>query len=392
MNGRMYLVGACEYVVKSQKNARLLNELTCGFCLRNVCVTENNTAHFCAYFRDCRDIEEILKENEAEICKKKCYGLGYLLSKYKKRTGFFVGLLFAVTIVYLSSLFVWEISVEGNEKVTDKEIEALLENVGFCRGTRKKKADIEKIINACLIADERLSWMSINYDGTMAYVLIKEARLAEKKTRKENVNIVANRDGIIVRVDALGGEATVEKGQTVTRGEMLISSFVSKRTGGSIMHGARGFVWAMTQRKYCVFVPLEYYEKQYMGKVKNRYEISFLSRHISLPFFGESKKSNLSFEYSKSKKQISLFDKGKIPVFCSVTTKREYIESVKRRSEKEALQIAKNEAMEQLKRASSSFVCVSKEESFEICDGALVYVCSFDGIENIARELEFETA
>lgn len=386
---RLCIIGVCEYIVETPQLIPLLNKLSSSFPLRNVCALEKNKAHFCATFRDSKRIDEILQGYGAKICKKKSFGFEYLLSKYRKRIGIFAGLVLAAGIVFFSSLFVWEISVEGNEFVSDEEITALLESIGFHRGIRKKSVNLEKIINACLVADGKLSWMSINYDGTLAHVLVKEAKTAEEKTRRENVNIVASRDGVIVRVDALGGEATVEKGETVTKGEMLICAFLSKRTGGNILHGARGFVWAMTQRRYFVSVPLEYKEKMYTGKSHTRYEITFFGKCISVPL-GKLIKSTNTFDYSSKQTQISLFNNGKIPLFCKSITQNEYIPNIKRRTVAGALEIARNETSELLKNNSPGFVEVSRDEKYEICDGTLEYVCTFDGIENIAQELEFE--
>ena len=73
--------------------------------------------------------------------------------------------------------------------------------------------------------------------------------------------MVAARDGLVTRIQALDGQAQVMTGTTVTAGQVLISGVVdSDRRGYRLLHGM-GQVWARTWYELSVSVPLTVREK-----------------------------------------------------------------------------------------------------------------------------------
>ena len=94
----------------------------------------------------------------------------------------------------LSSMFVWEIRVEGNEKLSDERVVEMLKKAGFHEGVLKKRVDVKKVTDRLLINEDEVSWMAINFDGNIAHVEMKEAKPAIPYEKKENVNLVLNKD------------------------------------------------------------------------------------------------------------------------------------------------------------------------------------------------------
>lgn len=381
--------GRVNYKVRSLRANEIIDAVRKNATVREIAFKDENLLEFCVAYKDRKLVDKMLEETSAECLERRSTGLICFLSGYKKRAGLITGMLLTAFLLVYSSLFIWDIRVEGNENVSDGEIIELLGKNGFYKGLRKRSADTERAVNMLLVQDDRISWAAINFEGTVAHVEVKEAKIFKKEDKKENVNLVASHDGIIVRADALSGSSSVAKGDTVIKGQLLVSAFVEKRTGGYLLKGARGNVWAITKRSYVVTVPLEYNEKRYTGNSQTSYTFSFLGREIGVNnLFNHKYESADSYEYVEN---LNLLGKIVLPVQMKRQTVSEYTVGKVRRTEKEALQKAQKMAKERLGEDSPDFVLADISESYTVED-VLVYECTFEGVENIAVPLEFDVS
>lgn len=381
--------GRVNYKVNCVKTNEIIDKVRKNATVRQIIVKDDNFVEFCVAYKDRKVVDKILKEACVECLERRGSGFVHFLYGYRKRAGLITGILMTAFLLVYMLQFIWDIRVEGNEKVSDLEIIELLEKNGFYKGIRKKNADIERAVNMLLVEEDRISWAAINFEGTVAHVEIKEAKIFKKEDKKENVNLVASHDGIIVRADALSGSSSVTKGDTVTKGQLLVSAFVEKRTGGYLLKGARGNVWAQTKRSYIVTVPLEYNEKRYTGNSKTSYTLSFLGRDIGINNLFDSR-----YERSDSYEDcgnLNLFGRIVLPIEMKKQTVSEYVSCKVKRTENEALKTAKEMATERLKADSPDFVLADISESYTVED-VLVYECTFEGVENIAVPLEFDVS
>lgn len=383
-----YLRGFVKYTVKVKNNENLINIIRQSHPVRKISVKEDGTLSFCCYFCDRNSIEKILNEQNAETLQRKQYGLLPCICKYKKRYGLFAGALLTVISMFASTFVVWEIRIEGNETVTDAEILKVLEEAGFYEGKMKMGVDVKSIVNRYLIKEDRISWIAINMDGTVAHVEVREAKVSQTVPKRENVNLVAKHDGIIMRVDAVDGRAVVSKGDTVTRGQLLVSAFVDKRTGGELLRGARGFVFAYTERSFEVYVPLEYTVLCASGKEIKQNTVSFFGFEIPLGFEKTHKFDN--FVISNREEKIKLSDSVSLPIKLKTVTSSEQKPCVKRRTQNDALLFARELSKKRLYEKSPGFALADCDEEYAVQDGILVYKVKYSGIEDIAKELEFE--
>ena len=80
-----------------------------------------------------------------------------------------------------------------------------LENNGVHRGCFGFALNGEDIRNHVLLEIPELSWVAVNVSGRRANVEVRERRTAPKPLdRKKPCNLVARRDGLVLRVQALG--------------------------------------------------------------------------------------------------------------------------------------------------------------------------------------------
>ena len=383
-----FLRGVARYRIEVGNTEELLNAIKKDASVKSLVIGKDGTLSFFCFYVEQDVVENAIKKTNGRIINKKVRGLPCFAERLLHRTGLALGFLLSALLIALSTLFVWEIRVEGNEKLSESQVVEMLERAGFREGMLKKRVDVKKVTDRLLINEDAVSWMAINFDGTVARVEMKEAKIATPVPKKENVNLVASANGIILRVDAHEGGTKVSKGEAVVKGQLLVSAFVDKRTGGSMLRGARGFVWANTERCICVTVPLEQKEKKYTGKERHTYGITFLGKtvYVSNPL---SERWEL-VEYLHSRDKMTLFGKFVLPVTIKTAVSREYTEKNLRRTKQQALSLARQTAADRLYEISQGFVQLDINEQYSVEGNNLVYECRFSGVENIAKELEFE--
>ena len=337
-----------------------------------------------------REPEALSEAVEDRLC-----GLPAVLKRYKKRPGIILGAVIFVLLLKASEMFVWDITVSGNNRIGDAEITAMLEEKGFGIGTFIPGVDLRKLSNSCLIGNDSLSWMAVNLSGTTAQVEVIE-KLIPDTSRKNNgapCNIVASRDGYIVRTEAREGHLEVEPGETVEKGQLLISGiYESGRTEVkeySFVH-ASGSVFAETFRVFTVEVPLEIIEKtHYQYKTVSK-SIKFFSKTVKI----YENSGILSPEYDKirSVERITLFENSdwlpsvRLPVFIIKEQLAEYRETGRILIENEAKEIALGQLADRVEAELPSAEILERDLSFETADGVLRLTAVIRCVEDIARE------
>ena len=380
--GRVHVVCICENP-ENVLNLLRANDIS----VFGITKSERGRINFKIYPKDELKAVSLIKSKNVSYKISKRSGLPVIFEKYKRRAGLYAGALFAAALISVSSLFIWEIRVEGNKEVSENDIKRTLETLGVAEGKIKQKGALERIYNDFLIAEDRISWISVNFDGNVAHVEVDEAQKAHFSTDKsKNYNIVAKCDGIIFRVDAVDGKSEVNKNDVVSKGDLLISSFVDSRKNGKIMRSARGFVWATTVHNYTVNIPKTRYNKYYTGKKTSGLYMEILGKTFPLkPAFTNMK----NYERTKTKTRAVLFGFVRLPFYI---IKEEYREDG---FEKETVSCEKayqDAAYEIAKRAETELAdaeIIERKSGSDEKDDVYVFRFEFFCIENIAKPIEF---
>ena len=95
-------------------------------------------------------------------------------------------------------------------------------------------------------------------------------------------NVVARRPGLVTRVEALGGQAAVVPGDTVTQGQLLISGAVDLDNGGLRWQHGMGRVWARTWYELTAQVPLTVRQRGVPLSSRTRYALDIGKKRIKL--------------------------------------------------------------------------------------------------------------
>ena len=137
------------------------------------------------------------------------------------------GLILFLFIIYGLSSFVWTVEVEGAEEINPQKVLSELESLGVQAGVLKSDIDSLWIENQLIIRIPELSWASLEIRGSKAVLRVRESVLPPVLIDRDTpCNVVAAKDGIIDKMIVLDGQAMVSEGQTVKKGQLLISGII----------------------------------------------------------------------------------------------------------------------------------------------------------------------
>lgn len=160
---------------------------------------------------DYKKLVKIAKRAGCKISIVKKVGIPFIVLKYKKRKTFAIFSIMIAIFIYVYGLHIWNIEIVGDFSFSIEDIksELIMENVRV--GALKNALDIPKIKNNIYMRRHDIAWIGISFKGTKAVVEVVEANLKKiDELDKAPCNIICTKDGVIQKINALEGTATVK--------------------------------------------------------------------------------------------------------------------------------------------------------------------------------------
>lgn len=172
-------------------------------------------------------------------------GLPALLSGYRRRYGLWLGILLSAAFLAYTQCFVWEIHLDTSDPAQQELVWEYLEEAGIGLGTPWSQVDTQGVAQQLYFANRNTSFAALNRNGCSLEVIFHTSPQTTLPQQRYQ-NMVAAKDGLVLRVEALSGTAAVEPGQTVRQGQVVISG-VGDTDGGDVwFSSAQGMVYAQT--------------------------------------------------------------------------------------------------------------------------------------------------
>ncbi len=310
-------------------------------------------------------------------------GAPFFLWRLRRRYALLAGLALCVALIGLSSIFVWQIDVTGNETVPSSEILAALKNEGVDIGTCVLNIAESQIANRMLLRIPELSFIALNNHGSRIEVLVREKRpVPELYDPDTPTGVFARKAGIITGITALEGWKTVNEGDAVDVGDELISSYVPLGTG-ALTH-AQGRILARTWYELSLKMPLEARRKVYTGENSTRYSLILGGKRINLYFMGGNPYAGCD--------KITTYDKLTLPggAVLPVTLVRdrfdEYTTEYAVMDREDAVRILSARLMEMLEAEIGDGWIVSSETESRSENGLVTVTLRAECVEEIGQE------
>lgn len=265
-------------------------------------------------------------------------GLSYTLKKIKAHPGVIFALLLSLALYVLSADLIYEIRITGNENIRREEILEELSRAGLDIGNRWSETDRTEIEGALLSKSKSISWININRVGNVAEVSVIEKFYEEERpTDKGYSNIVAASDGVIEEIRVISGYPTVKVGDTVKKGDLLISGIIPDELGGGICH-ADGVILARAYSELTVTVNKSEQEKKYSES--ELFSVSIKIFNFSLNIFKKYGNVEQGCDIIEDVEDFVVFGKHRLPLsICKKYARKATLERVEY-TDDEAIRVA----------------------------------------------------
>ncbi len=179
-------------------------------------------------------LKGIAKGQRYEYKEKNNYGAVKFINFLKYRFGILIGIVFFVLINIISSFFVWNIQIIGNETVSKDDILGILESQKISVGKPIRSLNLENIENEITNNIEEISLCSVIKKGTTIIVNVKEKISNGYQSDTNSCDIVAPENLTIVELNVVNGTAQKKVGDSVKKGEVIVGGFLMDSNGNKI--------------------------------------------------------------------------------------------------------------------------------------------------------------
>lgn len=311
-----------------------------------------------------RALRPIVRKTGTRVAILERYGLPFFLPKLLKRKVFVGGLLFAIAFWMWSSLFIWDIELSGNYRITDDMFQSFLKENDVIVGMKKGELDIETLEKEIRRSFPEITWASARLSGTKLLIDIKENDapiIKEQEEKQAGSNLVSPYAGTVVSMIVRSGVPRVSVGDTIEAGAVLVEGRVPVYNDDATVReyiyvDADADIILEHTREFSDRLSFDYIKKEYTGREKTRVYLRFGDEQLKMP----QDRPFLIYDSVIRESRPLLFEKLSIPVYMGSYTYREYMNVEYKYSQEEA--------QEQLSEKLFTFLASLEEKGVQIIE------------------------
>ncbi len=343
------------------------------------------------------------------------HGPAFFFYRHKRRWWFLLGMTVFAGMIYILSLFVWQIDIDGNRKYTDALILQALAQMDVKTGCRKSEIDLPEIEEELRIMYNEITWVSASIAGTKLQIELREGDLkisgssgggqtgnVKRVENRENnpktqngeseidlpANLVADEDAIITNLVVRRGTVAVRYGDEVKKGDVLIEGKVYIYNEDETLKKvdyltAEGDVFGKYQELYEKHYQRKHEVRSYKGKNYRKLGVAIVGKSFCLPVWENILKKQLEentlSEVWSWKKQFRLTPTFYLPFALEYTeyvpyenVVEEYTDEVIKKMAEEELQKYLNELEKKGVQIISNSVTISLDADGGHVKGTLI--------------------
>ena len=335
-----------------------------------------------------RKLLQISERAEFSIRPIKKKGVPFFLWGLRKRYALLAGMFLCVAFIWGMTLFIWEIDVYGNEKVSAQDILAALETMGVDIGTFGHSIVSEALAHEVLLEIPELSWFAINVSGSRATVLVRE-RVSKPEiiNRKEPAMIYAAKPGILTKMNVMEGKRVFTSGETVMQGDIIVTGIMDSISSGTRFVHAMAEVYARTWYEMSAQIPLSTAKKNYVGREKTKTSIIIAGKRINLYF--NAGISWASYDKITQEQTIKMPTGNVLPITIIKEVYAEYVPVKVKLTEESAEKLLKEGLIKRLEAELNDGEIVETVFEAKVEKGVMTVTMKAECMEQIGAERSF---
>lgn len=212
------------------------------------------------------------------------HSMALRLRPVRARKSLLAAALICLGLCWLAGQFVWQVRVEGCDRISQREIYDQLRQLGLEPGKLLSTVDSGRIRSLLMTLREDLSYVTVNRRGTEVVVCITEKDPDRQAGEPEQpCSLYADKTGIIESLQVREGEVLVQKGDTVVAGDLLVEGRMVSTQGETRLVAADAEVLLRTWPTVEISMHPELYGLYETGQCITRRSLIIGRRRLTLP-------------------------------------------------------------------------------------------------------------
>ena len=215
-----------------------------GIFMRRICVLSETEITVWIAAGDLKKLKKLAKSlYKITVLQEKGPECG--LKKIRRQPFVLLGIALAVAVIFARSLLISTVIVDGYKAIPEESLRKCLSESGIYEGAWRPDIEWEKARKTLYDTFPEITWVKLVYDGTAVYLDISETDDLRDTSRTDAdgdaedtddaedtgkkityTDLVAEKSGYVESVQPLWGEARVEAGDYVKKGQVLIGGCI----------------------------------------------------------------------------------------------------------------------------------------------------------------------
>jgi len=230
--------------------------------------------------KDFRRLRPLLWGTQVSVSILDKHGAPFWFKRFRLRASLALGLLLSFFFVLYLSNFVWFIEVRGSETLSLETLSSAVQDLGLQAGVARSTIKPREIEAELLKRFPVLAWAQVTVKGVRVEISLTERDGVEPEESGPG-HVYAAMDGVVTEVLVLRGTPHVKDGQTVRKGDLLISGEYYDARGRKQYGAAQGVIKARVWYEGIGEGSLVRWEPVHTGRNHRQYAITI--GNITIP-------------------------------------------------------------------------------------------------------------
>ena len=372
--------------------------------------------------KDFKRAQYLAEEIDCELAVLEKDGVSYTLQRYRRRLGLIVWPAVLTGVLLFSQCFAWAMSVNGLSEIDESLVIAAAEDAGLKIGSFLPSVDMQAVADHILETIPGVGYCAVNKIGSHVEIEINEAAQIPTVLPTDPCDIIAAETGTIVYLEVYNGQESVKTGETVGKGQQIVTGITESADGKTRYVHASALVVADAKFTREFSLEINQKEREYLGDQQVRWSVELFGKAIPLylpdgiknaagqavklfekvtgflfsgpeAYEQPTEQQTVLWEENSSRQPLSIGG-VQLPIGMIKTVRESYTETEKNFSEEEALAALQQAAAAWEAENLADGEILSKEEKMSVSDGMAVleieYLCRMDIASPKKIEVTFE--
>ncbi|RED65719.1 sporulation protein YqfD [Cohnella lupini] len=231
-------------------------------------------------------LRPLLRKNGSRIRILSRHGLPFKMERLSRRKTFAGGMLAFVAAMFVLSMLVWNVKVEGGSAIPEEKIRqaAMAEGIYSMQWSFRLQ-DAASLSQRLSLRLPEAAWVGVDKKGTSITITVIDSTQPEKKVLENPRHLVAKTDAVITRIVAENGRPKVERNDRVRKGDILISGILGDEKHSKTVV-SKGKVMGLVWHEYRIVSPLTTKANNLTGQSQERKYLLIGNRALQISGYG----------------------------------------------------------------------------------------------------------